>query len=190
MTTHHFDIAGSAFAALAEFFQDTSPKRILYSGGSVLRAISALEPHISGADFWLSDERRVPLNHPENNQTQLANALPAGAHVYAVGEQMPEKWDVAVLGVGPDGHIMSLFPPASGTTKNVSDSGLTAETITRVFAISDRVTYTLKALQRAKRVIFLFGGDHKKDVLTMTDVPYAKAMKAHPHACAFYFAAS
>lgn len=71
------------------------------------------------------------------------------------------KFDISVLGMGPDGHIASLFPP-------LTDSMLSDQTVittqtplkpdgTPLFAVRDRITVTLPVLQRAKWNLFLLG---------------------------------
>jgi 6-phosphogluconolactonase len=156
------------------------------------------------AFFW-GDERAVPPDHPDSNYG-LARRLwlePAGipgASVHrmpadaadltlaarAYEEEMtrvlgtPSRLDVALLGVGPDGHVCSLFPGHS----------LLQERDRRVAAIEDspkppprRLTLTLPALWAAEVVVVAAMGEGKAGVLRealedpASELPVAQAMR-------------
>lgn len=72
------------------------------------------------------------------------------------GELVP-SFDVVLLGVGPDGHVASLFPGgtallAAGATVGVEDSPKPQ---------SQRVSLTLAAINQAREVWLIVSGDEK-----------------------------
>ncbi|MBX9641364.1 MAG: 6-phosphogluconolactonase [Mycobacteriaceae bacterium] len=86
-------------------------------------------------------------------QVLAANAAP--------GEQAP-SFDVHLLGMGPEGHVNSLFP----------DTPAVRETSRMVVAVDDspkpppqRITLTLTAIQRSREVWLLVSGEGKADAV-------------------------
>lgn len=135
--------------------------------------------------FWV-DERAVPPTDSESNY-RLARELwldpasvPAGRIHRVPGEAAdlgraareyareliglagdPPRLDYVLLGVGPDGHVASLFPGHAA----LDDKG-------PVLAIDDapkpparRLTLSLPAITAARRVAFVAFGEAKADVM-------------------------
>jgi 6-phosphogluconolactonase len=95
--------------------------------------------------------------------SDLAAAALAYEHILAAnaepGEQVP-NFDVHLLGMGPEGHINSLFP----------DTPAVLETTRMVVAVDDspkppplRITLTLPAIQRSREVWLMVSGAAKAD---------------------------
>ena len=146
----------------------------------------------SGVHFWWSDERWVPKGHDDRNEKQSRAALldaldiPAGnlhvapasddgldldaaADVHAeelarfAGSEGPwPSFDVCFLGVGPDGHIASLFP----------DRPEILVTDRSVLSVRDspkpppeRLTMTRPVINSSKRVWMVIAGADKASAL-------------------------
>jgi len=137
----------------------------------------------SNVHVWLGDERCVPLDDPESNwnlveRTLLSQRLDPPPHPHPVPgvdgnpEQAaaayerelrahfpdaPPRFDVALQGLGEDGHTASLFP---------EDSAL-EERERWVVAVHgakppfERVTLTLPVLRAARRIVMLAEGAGK-----------------------------
>ena len=156
---------------------------------AIHREIARLAP-ASGVDwgavtFWFGDERYVPSDSPDRNVAQARAAFldEVGSHrVYSApasdetdsveqsaatyGDTIRSEgggdFDVLMLGVGPDGHIASLFPGHPGL--EVVDA-ITAPIHESPKPPPTRVTLTFEALNRAQSVWFLVSGDAKADAV-------------------------
>ena len=149
------------------------------SGGSMGRIYRLLGDRLSDwsdIHFWFSDERCVPPDHEESIFRLVQETLVApGAEIHrAPGELGPEEaarryagelddavLDVALLGMGPDGHTASLFPghPA------LHAQGLTAPVRDSPKPPPERITLTLPYLNSSRRILLVATGAAKADAL-------------------------
>jgi len=132
----------------------------------------------------LVDERFVPVTDEASNEAlvrrTMADAFAAGAGFEPMFAPLPAvaeaadaaepayrklTIDVALLGMGEDGHTASWFPgvPALGNALDLSNP----RTVMAVHAPQaagspDRLTLTRSAISRAGRVILLITGDEKR----------------------------
>jgi 6-phosphogluconolactonase len=159
--------------------------------------------------FWWGDERYLPHGDPDRNDTVAKTALldalqldparvrsmpapgehasiEAAAEAYAAelaaathGEASHPRFDVTFLGVGPDGHIASLFPDHA--TVHVADRTVVAETDSPK-PPSERLSLTLPTLNASDRIWLVLAGPDKAGALglalagaSVDDVPAAGA---------------
>ncbi|HET7398456.1 MAG TPA: 6-phosphogluconolactonase [Intrasporangium sp.] len=144
---------------------------------------------------WWGDERYLPAGDPDRNDVQndaaglsawgldpakvhriagpdRSQSAEASARAYeqALCEHGPDAFDVVLLGVGPDGHVASLFPhhPAQRTTGAdavaVHDSPKPPP---------DRVSLTFERLARTAEVWFLVSGADKAEAVAAALSPEA-----------------
>ncbi|HEX4932709.1 MAG TPA: 6-phosphogluconolactonase [Gemmatimonadaceae bacterium] len=160
-------------------------------GGSVaarlLPALAAAEiPWSQGDLFWV-DERVVPWSHPESNygaaRAGWLRALEGSAlRVHPVPVEAPslaecaERYeatvraclgpratlDVAILGVGEDGHVASLFP---GHDAALDSTRLVVPVEGAPKPPPARVSLTMPVLARAHAVVVAAYGDAKRPVI-------------------------
>lgn len=155
---------------------------VVLTGGSTPRVAyelaAKLEPDWTRVELWWGDERCVPVDDERSNYRMAKKALldhitpgavhrmrgelgrEAGASAYDEEIGALERFDLLLLGLGPDGHIASLFP--SQPTLDVSDRRVIgAEAKHEPFV--DRITLTLPMLRGARDVLFLVSGADKAD---------------------------
>lgn len=153
---------------------------------SVLEAPGRDRVDWSRVDFWYGDERFVPADDSERNALQsreaLLSALPvdparvhemppsdgvygddvdaaAAAYAEEVGRALGDtgRFDVLLLGVGPDGHCASLFPGHD----EVRATGLAVAVRSSPKPPPTRISLTMDVLHRADEVWFIASGDGK-----------------------------
>lgn len=152
------------------------------SGGStprpIYRALAGMALPWERVDFYFVDERCVPPDHQESNYLHAEANLfgPAGVRPEQVrrmeGERedreaaardyealLPPALDVALIGMGEDGHTASLFPGASALEERER----------RVLAVVGpkpppwRLTLTLPVLLGTRKVLNVVAGEGKRD---------------------------
>ncbi|MCL6417073.1 6-phosphogluconolactonase [Aestuariirhabdus sp. Z084] len=132
-----------------------------------------------------SNERLV-RNHLLQNQASQARFIglktPAASAETGQAEcqlrlsQLPARMDVAVLGMGEDGHTASFFPGAQALSQALDlESGMDCLSLTPPAAPHDRMTLSLSRVLRCDQLYLHLCGDAKLPVL-------AQAQQAGPTA--------
>jgi 6-phosphogluconolactonase len=143
------------------------------------RTAAQLEADWSNVELWWSDERCVPPDHELSNyhlakRTLLDNLARAPRAIHRIKGELGKEdaaadyerelgdteFDLELLGVGPDGHVASLFPNAA-TLDETQRRVLPAEPGLEPFV--DRVTLSLPALCSAHEIVFALAGAEKAD---------------------------
>lgn len=140
----------------------------------------------SSVEFYFGDERNVPLDHPDSNFRMASESLftPLGIAprrlfpIVSPQQRDPEydaenyerqlrTWssgpvptlDIALLGMGEDGHFASLFPDTLAL--NERERLVVVNPIPKLHA--HRLTMTFPMFEAARSVCFLVTGANKHD---------------------------
>lgn len=142
-----------------------------------------------GVEIFFGDERCIPPEHPDSNSGAARRALlsrvpldPAHIHPMrgALGpraaaddyEQLlrrrfagpdPTTFDLVLLGMGVDGHTLSLFPGHNFAADQ--RRWCVPAVAPPASPVRDRVTLTLDAVARARAACFLIAGPDKAAAL-------------------------
>lgn len=81
----------------------------------------------------------------------------------AVASASP-TFDLAIMGIGTDGHTASLFPGDTATLRERSRWAL-AVSAPPTAPVRERITLTLPLLNRSRRMLFAAAGPRKRDVV-------------------------
>lgn len=139
-------------------------------------------------DVYWGDERFVPPDDPDRNALQAKTAFldavgtdPARVHeMPAAGGELDldaaaaaysetvrshgtGRFDVLMLGIGPDGHVASLFP---GFSQLDVDDRIAVGVTDSPKPPPERITLTFGALNRSGAVWFVVSGDAKADAVS------------------------
>jgi 6-phosphogluconolactonase len=183
------DVAAAAAERIAAQVQRGGS--IVLSGGSTPRAahekVAGLDLDWSRTALWFGDDRAVAPDHEHSNfkmakeslLDRIEGAAPAvhrirgelgaddAAASYeaelreAFGAEGPPRFDLLLLGMGPDGHTASLFPRDPALSER--DRAVVGVPVPGMAPLVPRVTLTLPVLDAAHEVVFLISGADKAE---------------------------
>jgi 6-phosphogluconolactonase len=158
--------------------------------GRTYELLGAQPAALEDVELWFADERCVPPDDEESNYLLARRTLlepaeidPAlvhrmrgelgpeqGAEAYAkelLGrlepQQGPPVLDLIVLGIGPDGHVASLFPGAA--TLDAGEHAICLGVSDSPKPPPERITLSLAVLQAARQCLLLATGASKADAV-------------------------
>jgi 6-phosphogluconolactonase len=146
---------------------------------SLRSAFNAAPDMYKGLHIWWSDERFVNLDSAERNAAPFHGTL-TNTNIQIHESLAPDSpasindavknysdaldgvtIDLNILGVGPDGHVASLFP-------GIAD----LDDLRNIFAITDspkppaeRISFTMKFINEAREIWIVAAGESKADAV-------------------------
>lgn len=183
-------IAERITTRLAEVQRTGRRPSIVLTGGTIAiaayRQIAPSGVNWDDLDIYWGDERFVPEGHADRNDQQARDAFlirlgvpeecihPMPAHgcelsmadaADAYASLLPQApFDLVLLGMGPDGHIASLFP---GFPQLDETHRLAVEVFDSPKPPPQRISLTYPALNHAESVWLLVSGEAKAGVVAL-----------------------
>jgi len=129
---------------------------------------------------WFGDERAVPIDHDDSNYRMVKESLldrtpipSANVHRMEADEadletaaaeyagELPEHLDLIILGMGEDGHTLSLFPGAAAIQEKIKR----VVQVTGPKPPQKRLTVTPLVVAAARSKLVLAAGANKAEML-------------------------
>ena len=183
------ELAAQIAAALSAAVTQRTQASLVVSGG---RTPAPLFAKLSQQDLaWqniaitLADERWVAADHDASNEklvrdTLLQNQAAAAAFVSLTTDDstpeaglqdvetrladMPQPFDIVLLGMGDDGHTASLFPDAPELNAALQSKNM-CHPMNPPSAEQARISLTANALLKSREIIVLISGRNKLEVM-------------------------
>jgi 6-phosphogluconolactonase len=179
----------SDFAELVgELRKSKSELTVLLTGGTLgiefIAALGETSVDLTNIHFIFGDERYVPRDHADRNEHQALMRFPGLQSFLIRYPEASEKLedakqrfslelekffgpiasplrqiDLTILGMGPDGHIASLFPGVEHEGAWIVSEANSPK------PPSERLSFSYQALNNSERVWFLVAGAGKADAL-------------------------
>src|SRR5512142_2208758 len=163
--------------------------------GELVEAVRTVGIDMSQCTMWFSDERCVPPEDERSNYGMVCASLleplgdlPSPMVHRMKGELGPAeaadeyerelraagspRFDMVLLGIGPDGHLASMFPDQASLSERsrlvvgVEHAGLEP--------FVPRVTLTFSALANSRQIVFLATGESKAEAVAAAFGPDAR----------------
>lgn len=166
------------------------------------KIISEQKLDVSKAHFWWGDERFVESNSVDRNFNQARNAMPNllgidskmihafpssdngmeletarsdfSAHIIEVFGDTEPAMDLTILGMGPDGHVASLFPGMN------HEGDLVIAVDNSPKPPPQRLSFSLELINGSEKILFVVAGLDKAEAIESVhknpecDLPAAK----------------
>ena len=195
---NHIDCSNTLLDLISSEINDSENYSLGLSGGSTPKFFYELfakkYKDYSNIYLWTVDERHVDINDEKSNQ-RMINSIFSNSNLNIIEypyEEDPghsaknyttsvfskfDKFNAAILGVGEDGHIASLFPDT--TALNADEKGFVHNEVN--ILTRWRVTSTFELLKNVEHVYLLVTGDNKKDIIEKigkeNDLPVNKLIR-------------
>ena len=195
---NHIDCSNALLELISSEINNSENYSLGLSGGNTPKFFYELFAEkykdYSNIYLWTVDERHVDINDENSNQ-RMINSIFNNSNLNIIEYSYEEdprnsaknyttkvfskvnKFNAAILGVGEDGHIASLFPDT--TALNADEKSFVQNEVN--ILTKWRVTSTFELLKNVENVYLLVTGDNKKEIIKKigkeNDLPVNKLIR-------------
>lgn len=166
---------------------------------NLVKEFNADRDAFNGLHIWWSDERFVPADSIERNALPFYKKVTnkkivvhealGSDHAISINESVSDyalalenvDLDLTILGLGPDGHVASLFPGIA----DIDDIDTIFAVINSPKPPAERISFTMKTINSAAEVWIVAAGESKAEAVTKViegdlSIP-ASYVRGHSH---------
>ena len=170
------DLNSKIFEEILSVIEVNKRSRFILSGGNsprhLFKIISQNKKNFNEATFLMSDERIVNIDDQNSNEGEfirLSN-IPKDNLISLHDKWITKKlkniisYEIAILGMGEDGHFASIFPDCINTSKALNSQN-------NIILFEDehlnfsRITLSLNEILKSKKIILIASSKNKQYVL-------------------------
>ena len=170
------DLNSKIFEEILSVIEVNKRSRFILSGGNsprrLFKIISQNNKNFKEATFLMSDERIVNIDDQNSNEGEfirLSN-IPKDNLISLHDKWITKKlkniisYEIAILGMGEDGHFASIFPDCTNTSKALNSQN-------NIVLFEDehlnfsRITLSLNEILKSKKIILIASSKIKQSVL-------------------------
>ncbi len=170
------DLNSKIFEEIQSVIEVNKRSHFILSGGNspryLFKIISQNKKNFKEATFLMSDERIVNIDDQNSNEGEfirLSN-IPKDNLISLHDKWITNKlkniisYEIAILGMGEDGHFASIFPDCTNTSKALNSQN-------NIVLFEDehlnfsRITLSLNEILKSKKIILIASSKIKQSVL-------------------------
>ena len=152
-----------------------SPNLILSGGNSpiyLFKIISQNKKYFKKATFLMSDERIVDTEDPNSNEgefirlSNISRDNLISLHDKRITQKLKniKSYDIAIVGMGEDGHFASIFPDCKNTSKALNSENNLVEFEDEHLNFS-RISLSLNEILKSKKIILIASSKTKQKII-------------------------
>lgn len=164
------------FEEILSLVEVKKTSRLILSGGNspryLFRSISQNKKYFNEATFLMSDERIVDIEDPHSNEGEFIRLSNISNNnlISLRDKEIIQKlnnissYEIAILGMGEDGHFASIFPDCINTSSALNSQD-------KIVAFEDkhldypRISLSLNEILKAEKIILIASSKRKQSTL-------------------------
>lgn len=170
------DLNSKIFEEILSIIEVNDRSLFILSGGNsprhLFKIISQNKKNFKEATFLMSDERIVDIEDSNSNEGEfirfstISRDNLISLHDRAITQKLKNisSYDIAILGMGEDGHFASIFPDCKNTSKALNSYNNLIEFDDAHLNFS-RKSLSLNEILKSKKIILIASSKTKQSIL-------------------------